>query len=150
MSSILDVTSNQLLILLQEIFFLVTLTLFFEVFNPFMMIVITSNITSVLQQNQFPFLSRQATTHENEAGWKIENGFYWKIGKNAFIIIFLTLREGRGVDVQIANDDMLLLVFHQIWCYECEQMFSVKLIGIGVRTRFKLGQSFSGKIMQLF
>ena len=68
MSSILDVTSNQLLILLQEIFFLVTLTLFFEVFNPFMMIVITSNITSVLQQNQFPFLSRQATTHENEAG----------------------------------------------------------------------------------
>ena len=134
MSSILDVTSNQLLILLQEIFFLVTLTLFFEVFNPFMMIVITSNITSVLQQNQFPFLSQQATTHENEAGWKIENGFYWKIGKNAFIIIFLTLREGRGVDVQIANDDMLLLVFHQIWCYECEQMFSVKLIGIGVRT----------------
>ena len=27
-----------------------------EVFNPFMMIVITSNITSVLQQNRFPFL----------------------------------------------------------------------------------------------
>ena len=72
------------------------------------------------------------------------------IGKNAFIIIFLTLWGGRGVDVQIANDDMLLLVFHQIWCYDCEQMFSVKLIGIGVRTRFKIGQSFSGKIMQLF
>ena len=112
---------------------------------------ITSNITSVLPQNQFPFLSRKATTYENEAGWKIENVFFFeKIGKNAFIIIFLTLWERRGVDVQIANDDMLLLVFHQIWCYDCEQMFSVKLIGIGVRTRFKLGQSFSGKIMQLF
>ena len=46
---------------------------------------------------------------------KLKMVFIEKLAKmHLLIIIFLILREGRGVDVQIANDDMLLLVFHQI------------------------------------
>ena len=54
---------------------------------------ITSNITSVLPQNQFPFLSRKATTYENEAGWKIENVFFLKKLAKMHLLLFFWLCE---------------------------------------------------------
>lgn len=69
---------------------------------------ITSNITSVLPQNQFPFLSRKATTYENEAGWKIENVFFfWKNWQKCIYYYFSDfVREER------------------CWCADCQWRYA--------------------------